>query len=255
MFKVATWNVNSIRIRMEHLLNLLDTAKLDVLCLQEIKCINEEFPSAEIEKRGYHISLVGQKSYNGVATLSLQKPVKITTELHPDDPQSRFLICEFPNIIIANGYIPNGQDLQSEKFLYKLLWLERAKAFFQDHYTPKDPLLFVGDFNITPDDRDVYNPSRLRGKIHCSLPEREALADLMEFGFSDLFRLHSQPAQTFSWWDYREFSFEQNLGLRIDLLLGTKSVAQKCQSVRILASERQKTRPSDHAPVVGEFDL
>ncbi len=255
MFTVGTWNVNSIRIRMEHLLDVLDRTKLDVLCLQEIKCTNEDFPYDEILKRGYHVALVGQKSYNGVATLSRQKPTKVISQLHEEDPQSRFIVCEFPQMTVANGYIPNGQDLQSEKFTYKLLWLERAKTFFQQNYSAKDPVVFMGDFNITPDDRDVYDPIRLRGKIHCSLAEREALANLMEFGFADLFRLQKQPEKTFSWWDYREFSFENNLGLRIDLILGTKSVAQKCHSVRIIASERQKLRPSDHAPVVGEFNL
>ena len=255
MFRVATWNVNSVRIRMEHLLDLLDRSQFDVLCLQEIKCVAEEFPSEDIVKHGYYVTVVGQKSYNGVATISRQKPIKTFLSLHDNEVQSRFLVCEFPEMVVANGYIPNGQDLLSEKFIYKLQWLERAKSFFQNHYTAKDPILFVGDFNITPDDRDVYDATRLRGRIHCSLTEREALANLMEFGFSDLFRIESQPEKIFSWWDYREFSFEKNQGLRIDLILGTKQLAQKCHSVKIISSERQKSRPSDHAPVVGEFNL
>jgi exodeoxyribonuclease-3 len=258
MVKVVSWNVNSINTRLERVKAFLDRESPDYLCLQELKCADEKFPLEAIQAAGYHAAFFGQKAYNGVAVIS-KEPVEILFKNfsdHDSDDASRTITVRTKhNFDLICGYIPNGQSLGSEKFQYKMEWLKRAKAFLTRHWTPADRLIFVGDFNIAPDDRDVYDPVAWKEHIHCSTGERNALGELTSFGLIDTFRMHDQSAGVFSWWDYRELSFTRNKGLRIDLVYATPAMASLCRGVRIDRDERRGDKPSDHAPVIATFDI
>lgn len=252
---VVTWNVNSINARLERLLAFLKRESPDYLCLQELKCPNDKYPYEAITNAGYHSVVFGQKAYNGVAVLS-KKPTTIqsTNFLDQDADQSaRFMTVDTGDFKILNAYVPNGQSVDSEKFPYKLNWLARARAYLDIHLNPSDPIVLVGDFNIAPDDRDVYDPIAWKNHIHCTPQERDALARLLSFGFIDTMRMFQQGAGIFSWWDYRDGSFIQNKGLRIDMIYATPSLAMRCKSVRIDMDERRGEKPSDHAPVIATF--
>jgi exodeoxyribonuclease-3 len=256
MAKIATWNVNSLKVRLGHVLDWLAAEKPDVLALQETKTVDENFPVEQIEAAGYHATFAGQKTYNGVATLSLAPGEEIATELPGlDDPQRRILASTIDGVRVLNVYVPNGQEVGSDKYAYKLDWLEKLRGYLAAELSRHPRLVVLGDFNIAPEDRDVHDPEAWRGKVLCSDPERAALGALLELGLSDLFRLFDQEERLFSWWDYRMLGFRRNHGLRIDLILGSRSLAEACTSCRIDKEPRRRERPSDHTPVVVEFDL
>jgi len=258
MVKVVTWNVNSINSRLDRLKAFLKRSEADYVCLQELKCSDEKFPLQAIEDAGYHAAFFGQKAYNGVAVLS-RKPVEILHKNFDDraaDDAARTITVRTPDKFdLICAYVPNGQAIGSEKFAYKLDWLKRGKAFLQRHWKPSDPLVIVGDFNIAPDDRDVYDPVGWKEHIHCSTGERTALNDFVSFGLVDTLRVLDQSAGIYSWWDYRELSFPRNKGLRIDLIYATAPLAAKCSAVAIDRDERRGEKPSDHAPVIATFKI
>jgi exodeoxyribonuclease III len=257
MVKVATWNVNSVGVRLERLLAFLKRETPDILCLQELKCIDEKFPAEAVRAAGYHPAIYGQKAYNGVAILTRQEPVEIIKGFGDPawDTEARALAVKVGGLTIMSLYVPNGQDIGAEKFHYKLSWLKKLRSVIESRYKPSDPLVIVGDFNVAPEDRDTWDPVACRGQILCSAPEREAIAELRAFGFVDTFRLHHGGAGHFSWWDYRMLGFESNRGLRIDFIFATKPLAKLCSAAWIDRDERKGERPSDHAPVLAEFAL
>ena len=255
--KIATWNVNSIGVRLQHLLDWLSENPVDVMCLQEIKCIDEKFPSDAILEAGYYSAVYGQKSYNGVAILSKNQPENIVCGFNGDlvSDHKRFIAATVEGIKIINTYFPNGQSLDSDKFVFKLLWMKELRNYFDDNCDPTQPVILCGDYNITIDDRDVYDPVAWAGQIHCSPQEREALQHISNWGLIDTFRLHEPNPGFYSWWNYREGGFRKNQGLRIDFIMATESLAKKCVAAWIDKIPRTWERPSDHAPVVAEFAL
>lgn len=256
MIKVVTWNVNSINSRLERIKAFLERESPDFLCLQELKCSDDKYPIEAIQSSGYHSAIFGQKAYNGVAVLSKQPVEILFRNFDPSDDASRSITIRTPHgFDLINAYVPNGQSVGSEKYAYKLAWLKKAKQFIQHHWKPTDKLVFVGDFNIAPDDRDVYDPVAWKEHIHCSAGERAALNDLVSVGLIDTYRMHDQSSGVFSWWDYRELSFARNKGLRIDLIYATPPAAAACRSVRIDKDERRGDKPSDHAPVIAAFEF
>ena len=253
--KIASWNVNSLKVRLPQVLDWLQAAQPDVLALQETKLTDDKFPAAEIEALGYHVAFSGQKTYNGVALISREPPADLVTDLpRLDDPQRRILGATIGDVRVLNLYVVNGQEVGSEKFAYKLDWLEKVTDYVREDLERHENYVVLGDFNIAPDDRDVHDPQVWHERILCSTPEREALRKLLDLGFKDSFRLFEQPAETFSWWDYRAAGFRRNLGLRIDLVLASESMADKCTASTIDAEPRKLERPSDHAPAVAEFN-
>jgi len=254
--KIATWNVNSIKVRLEHVLAWLEEHQPDVLALQETKSIDENFPLAAIEAAGYHALFTGQKTYNGVALLSRTQGKDIITDFPTfDDPQRRILGATFGQVRILNLYVPNGAVVDSDKYHYKLTWLQHLQHYVQTTMADFPYFILLGDFNIAPSDDDVYDPAAWQGKILVSPPEREALQNIINLGFSDCFRLFEQPAQSFSWWDYRAASFRRNLGVRIDLILANDALQSRCQQCDIDKVPRSLPRPSDHTPVVAVFEV
>jgi len=215
-FSVATWNVNSLRVRLPHVLDWLGSEQPDVLALQETKLVDADFPADEIREAGYHAVYSGQKTYNGVALLSRVPATDPLTDIPGlDDPQRRILAATVNGVRILNLYVVNGQEVGSEKFDYKLHWLDKVAGYVGDQLGRFPRFITLGDFNIAPDDRDVHDPEEWRERILCSTPEREALARLLDSGLKDTFRLHEQPEDSFSWWDYRAAAFRRNRGLRI----------------------------------------
>jgi len=252
---VASWNVNSIRVRLPHVLDWLAASKPDVLALQETKSLDESFPGPELESAGYHVICSGQKTYNGVALLSRQRPADITTELHGfDDPQRRLIAASLGGLRVYNVYVPNGQAVGTDKFEYKLRWLDALCGQLRMELEHNDKILVVGDFNIAPEDRDVHDPEAWTGQVLVSEPERDRLRNVLELGFRDTFRLFDQPDASFSWWDYRAAAFRRNRGLRIDLLLASEALAASCTRSTIDSRPRAWEKPSDHAPVMADFD-
>ncbi len=259
--KIATWNVNSLKVRLPHVLDWLSTSEVDVLGLQETKLTDDNFPADEIREAGYEVAFAGQKTYNGVALLARRDtvggpPADVVTDLPMiDDTQRRVLVGTCGGVRVANLYVPNGQSVGSEKYEYKLDWLSALKAYLGEELGNGLPVVVIGDFNIAPEDRDVHDPDQWRGKILCSEPERAALAALTGLGLVDTFRLFDQAEKSFSWWDYRAAAFRRNRGLRIDLVLASEDLASKCIGCRIDIEPRTWERPSDHTPVVATFDL
>lgn len=252
--KIASWNVNSLNVRLPQVLQWLETAQPDVLALQETKLTDEKFPVAEIEAAGYQVAFSGQKTYNGVALLSKHPIEEVITDLPGlDDPQRRILGATINGVRILDLYVVNGQEVGSEKFSYKMHWLQKVHEYLQQDLAVHENYVVLGDFNIAPADADVHDPKSWHEKILCSTPEREALRSILDLGFSDTFRLFEQEEKSFSWWDYRMNGFKRNLGLRIDLILASKALAEQCQSSGIDKEPRSWERPSDHAPVVAEF--
>jgi exodeoxyribonuclease-3 len=253
--KVATWNVNSLRVRLEHVLAWLEREQPQILALQETKLKDEDFPVDAFRSRGYFATFSGQAAYNGVAIISRVAPEEVVLELsdgYPDE-QRRVLGATFGALRFWNLYVPNGQRVDSDKYVYKLEWLAALRSRLAHELTQYSQLLVGGDFNIAPDDRDVHNPAAWANQVLCSPPERAALAEILELGFSDAFRLFEQPERTFSWWDYRAAAFRRNQGLRIDLLLTSGALSKICAGCRIDKEPRGWERPSDHVPVVAEF--
>jgi exodeoxyribonuclease-3 len=254
--KIASWNVNSLRVRLPQVLDWLVSNPVDILCLQETKLVDQEFPVAAIEEAGYQAVYAGQKTYNGVATLSKQAAAEVVTELpEMDDPQRRVLGTTIGTLRVLNVYIPNGQSVGSEKYLYKMGWLHRLQDYVEQQLRRYPQFLLLGDFNIAPEDVDVHDPELWAGKVLCSDPERQAFHGLINMGLHDSFRKFPQPEKTFSWWDYRAAAFRRNLGLRIDHILCSTALYERCVISTIDQGPRKWERPSDHAPAVAEFRI
>ncbi len=249
---VATWNINSIRMRLTRLTQWLELKRPDVLCLQETKVVDQEFPLEPLEALGYHCVFKGEKSYNGVAVLSLGTLQDSMDRLPGDeaDTQCRFLAGTVSGVRIINIYAPNGQEVGSPKYAYKLEWYSRLRSFFQTHYDPGSPALLCGDFNIAPEDRDVWDPEQWRDQILCSEPERSAYRSLLDWGFVDAVRLLRQESGLYTWWDYRGGAFHRGWGMRIDHILITAPLGSRCLTVDVDRDARKGEKPSDHAPVL-----
>lgn len=254
--KIATWNVNSLKVRLPHVLDWLSAQAPDVIALQETKLTDDAFPVDAIREAGYHSVYAGQKTYNGVAILARQEPVDRVTDIDGlDDPQRRILAATVGGVRIINLYVVNGSEVGSEKYEYKLRWLEKVTGFIADELRRHQRLVVLGDFNIAPEDRDVHDPEAWHERILCSTPERAALQGILDLGLTDCFRRFEQPEQSFSWWDYRAAAFRRNMGLRIDLILTSPALTEACTACTIDVAPRRLERPSDHAPVVAEFLL
>jgi len=254
--KVASFNVNSLRARLELVLRWLGKNQPDILCVQETKVQDSDFPSGQFASIGYNYTFKGQKSYNGVATFS-RSPIVGVKFGFDDEPQDqpRLIKAEINGIAIVNTYVPQGVSPDSEKFQYKLAWFDRLLAFFKKNFKPNDPVLWVGDFNVAPEPIDVYDPEALLGHV-CFHPEvHKALKTVMKWGFVDVFRMHCNQPGRYTFWDYRlPNSFKRNLGWRLDHIMATKPLAEKCSACYIDKEPRTKDKPSDHTPIVAEFD-
>jgi exodeoxyribonuclease-3 len=250
--KVISWNVNSLNVRLPHVLELLVKHQPDVLALQETKVPDEKFPQVEIEQAGYQVVFSGQKTYNGVAILSRQAASDYVLEIPGlDDPQRRILAATVNGIRIINVYIPNGQEVDSEKYAYKFRWLNAFRDYLQQEMTEHKQLIVLGDYNIAPADLDVHDPDRWQGKIMCSTAERDMFQSLIDLGLTDAVRQLHQNKSIFSWWDYRMNAFRRGWGLRIDHVLA--SAAMQAVEAGVDADFRTLERPSDHAPVWASF--
>jgi exodeoxyribonuclease-3 len=249
--KLAAWNVNSLKVRLPQLLDFLSTRKPDVVCLQETKLEDNNFPKAEIEAGGYQVAFSGQKTYNGVAILSKTPLLDMQAGIPGfEDDQKRVLAATVNDTRIVCVYIPNGQSIDSDKYQYKLKWLNALTGWLQDELTRHSRLALLGDYNIAPEDRDVHDPVAWKDQVLCSEPEREAFRKLLGLGLKDSFRLFEQPEKSFSWWDYRMMGFRRNHGLRIDHILLSEPLAAQCKESLIDRDMRKLERPSDHAPVI-----
>jgi len=254
MLKIASWNVNSLNVRLPHVLAWSEVAQPDVLALQETKLTDDRFPVDALQEAGYQSVFAGQKTYNGVAILSKEAATDPVTDIPGlDDHQRRILAATVGDVRIVNLYVVNGSEVGSDKYDYKLHWLDRVTRWLATELEQHDHLVVLGDFNIAPDDRDVYDPEAWREKILCSTLEREALGRILALGLQDTFRLFEQEEQVFSWWDYRMNMFRRKLGLRIDLLLASEAMARRCTASYIDIEPRRQERPSDHAPAIAEF--
>jgi exodeoxyribonuclease-3 len=252
--KIATWNVNSLKVRLPHVLDWLAAAQPDALCLQETKTEDKGFPFAELEAAGYRALHNGQKTYNGVAILARGEPAEVQRDIPGfADPQKRILAATVNGVRLVCAYMPNGSEVGSEKYAYKLQWLAALTAWLREEMTRHPRLALLGDFNIAPDDRDVHDPVAWAGKILCSEPERAAFRGFVELGLADAFRLFEQAEKSYSWWDYRMMAFRRNIGLRIDHILLSPELAGRCRTCSIDKAPRKLERPSDHAPVVAEL--
>lgn len=253
--KIASWNVNSLKVRLPQVLDWLAVQQPDVLGLQETKLSDDNFPVAAFAEAGWEVHYSGQKTYNGVALLSRSPATDIVTDLSGGaDPQRRVLGATVEGLRIYNLYVPNGAEVGSDKFAYKLDWLARLRTHLAGQLERHPELVVLGDFNIAPADADVHDPAALAGQILCSEPERAALTAVLELGFEDTFRRFEQSERLFSWWDYRAAAFRRNRGLRIDLILASAALAGQCRASTVDLAPRRNERPSDHAPVLAEFD-
>jgi exodeoxyribonuclease III len=251
--KIATWNVNSLRVRLPHLLPWLAAHAPDVMCLQETKCEDETFPAAELEAAGYRVLHHGQRTYNGVAILSRAAGAGACRGIPAfEDPQSRVIAADFEGVRVVSVYVPNGQSVGSDKYAYKLRWFEALREWLRAELAAHPKLAVLGDFNVAPEDRDVHDPKAWEGQVLASPPERAALRGVMEVGLADAFRLFDQPEKSYTWWDYRMAAFRRNLGLRIDHVLLSEALARDCSACTIDTAPRRLERPSDHAPVMCE---
>lgn len=255
--RISTWNVNSIRARLPRVLHWLESTRPDVVCLQETKCLDEQFPREPIEDLGYSIETFGQKTYNGVAILS-RFGIEDVVRGFPDDEedaQRRVIGATVGDVMLLNLYVVNGESVGSAKYDFKLGWLERLHAFVADHYPMQsEKVVLCGDFNITFDDRDVPDPEASRGKVFCSEPERAALAKLCDLGLVDAYRQFHEEAGQYTWWDFRTRGFQRDEGLRIDHFLMSESALAACSDVEIEKGVRGGEKPSDHAPVTATLE-
>ncbi len=253
--KLATWNINSLTVRLPQVLDWLQANPVDVLALQELKMSDDKFPHAAFEAAGYHASCFGQKTYNGVAVLS-KTPAQDVVRNIPgfSDDMARVISGTFaPDLRVVGAYFPNGQEPGSDKFDYKLAWLQGLRTWLRTELAAHPSLVLMGDFNITFDDADVWDPEGMRDQIHCTDEERYELNALIALGLTDAHRLFPQPAKSYSWWDYRDFGFRRNRGLRIDHILVSGAIKSRVTACWIDKTPRKNERPSDHAPVVVEL--
>ena len=251
---VATWNVNSLKVRLPQLLDWLERHRPDVVCLQETKLEDQHYPAAALHEAGYESAFSGQKAYNGVAILA-RAPLADVAHGIPgfDDSQKRVLAARVGDIRIVSAYVPNGQAVGSEKYEYKLKWLRRFADWLKGELERHPKLAVLGDYNVAPEDRDVHDPRLWAGQVLCSEPERAAFRQLLEVGLKDAFRLFEQPEKSFTWWDYRLNAFKRNMGLRIDHILVSSALAGATRRCTIDTGPRGLERPSDHAPVIAEL--
>jgi len=252
--KLATWNVNSIKVRLPQLLEWLGQAQPDAVCLQELKTEAAGYPREALEAAGYASAVNGQKTYNGVAILAREAPADVVADVPGfEDPQKRVLAATVSGVRVICVYCPNGQAVGSDKYEYKLRWYAALRDYLAAELVRHSGLAVAGDFNVAPEDRDVHDPKAWEGQVHVSEPERAAWRALLDTGLKDGFRLFEQPEKTFSWWDYRMMAFRRNAGLRIDHVLLSAPLAARCASCVVDKSPRRLERPSDHAPVVAEL--
>jgi exodeoxyribonuclease III len=254
--QIASWNVNSLTVRAPQVLTWLAANPVDVLCLQELKLTDDKFPTQAFLDAGYHAAFTGQKTYNGVALLA-RAPITdvVLNNPHFEDEHRRLVTGTVNGVRVICGYFPNGQSLESDKFQYKMRWLDGLSTWLAQTLQHYPLTALAGDFNIAPADADMYDPVAWQGQIHCSPQEREKLALLQSHGMVDTFRQFEQLPKLYSWWDYRNLAFRKNQGLRIDLVLASKPLAEKCTRAWIDKAPRKNEQPSDHAPVVAEFAL
>ena len=254
--KIATWNVNSLKVRLPHVMEWLVQNQPDVLCLQETKQEDINFPMAVLNEAGYQTTFSGQKTYNGVAILSRAPQENIQVGIPQfEDQQKRVLAATVQGVRIVNVYIPNGQSLDSDKYQYKLAWLEALTTWLEAEIKAHPRLVLLGDYNIAPEDRDVHDPLAWVGQVLVSAPERDAFQALINLGMHDSFRLFEQAEKSFSWWDYRMNAFRRDLGMRIDHILISAPLVSSCKSVLIDREIRKAERPSDHVPVMMDLDI
>jgi len=249
--KLATWNVNSLKVRLPQVLQWLGENPVDILCLQETKLIDDKFPLAEISAAGYEVVYSGQPTYNGVAILS-RHPIQDVVRNNPlyTDPQQRIIAATIAGMRVICAYVPNGQALDSDKYVYKLEWLEHLEQWVGAELAQHPGLALLGDYNIAPEDRDVHDPAAWEGQVLVSEPERAAFQRLCALNLADAFRLFEQPEKIYSWWDYRQMAFRRNRGLRIDHILLSPPLASRCIGCEVDKIPRKWEQPSDHAPVI-----
>jgi len=253
--RLATWNVNSLKVRLPQLLAWLNTRTVDVVCLQETKLPDQSFPTQELLDAGYQCHFAGQKTYNGVAillrTARLGAADAVVTSLPElDDVQKRLIALTTEGIRVVCAYFPNGQSVGSDKYRYKLQWISTLTQWLRSELEKNDQLALLGDFNIAPEARDVHDPLLWEGQILCSDPEREGFRGLLALGLSDAFRLFEQPERSYTWWDYQNLAFRRKMGLRIDHILLSPALSKMCTACEIDVELRRQERPSDHAAVV-----
>jgi exodeoxyribonuclease-3 len=252
--KIATWNVNSLGVRLPQMLDWLKVHQPDVLCLQETKLTDDKFPHAEISAAGYQVQWFGQKTYNGVALISRSPATDVVRNIPGhDDHQARVIAATVDGVRVIGVYIPNGQAVDSEKFPYKLAWLAALRDWVEQECATHPHLVLLGDYNIAPEDRDVYDPVTWAGQVLCTPEERSHFKGLLALGLYDSFRLFEQPPKSWSWWDYRNLAFRKNQGLRIDHILVSEGLKARVTSCVIDKPTRKNERPSDHAPVIVEL--
>ncbi|HTN49105.1 MAG TPA: exodeoxyribonuclease III [Burkholderiaceae bacterium] len=258
---LATWNVNSLKVRLNHLLDWLGAHRADIVCLQETKLIDEQFPVAALREAGYAAAFAGQKTYNGVALLAradtMPAPVDVVATL-PDpfeDTQKRLIAATVGPLRVVCAYFPNGQSVDSDKYVYKLRWIAALAAWLRGEMERHPLLALAGDYNIAPEDRDVHDPKAWAGQVLFSEPERQAFRDLLALGMVDCFRLFDQPDRSYTWWDYRMLAFRRKMGLRIDHILLSPRLAPSCTACSIDIEPRRREQPSDHAPVIASLSL
>ncbi|MGA2617399.1 MAG: exodeoxyribonuclease III [Thermoguttaceae bacterium] len=254
--KIATWNVNSIRSRLERLLAWLEKTQPDILCLQELKATDEVFPYEAIQQAGYHAAAFGQKTYNGVAILSRVEAVNVCRGMADAvaDPQARLLAAAVGSVHVVAAYVPNGQIVGTEAYAYKLQWFQRLRAFLAERFTPDVSLVVCGDLNVARDEKDVAHPAQWADSVLCHPTSRAALEELLAWGLVDVFRQRNPDGGQYSWWDYRSLAFPRNDGLRLDYILATGPLAARCTHAEIDRQERKGEKPSDHAPVIAVFE-
>lgn len=252
--RIAAWNVNSLKVRLPQLLDWLADRQPDVVCLQETKLEDHNFPRAEIEAAGYRVAFSGQKTYNGVALLARSEPGEVVCgNPHFADPQKRLLAATVGDVRVVCAYFPNGQAVGSDAYAYKLAWIAAIETWIAEQLASHPKLVLAGDFNIAPEDRDVYDPAAWAGQILCSPAERSSFQGLLALGLKDSFRLFAQAEKSYSWWDYRMLGFQKNRGLRIDHVLLSAPLAERCTAAAIDREMRKRERPSDHAPVFADI--
>jgi len=257
--QIATWNVNSLKVRLPQLLDWLSQEPVDVVCLQETKLVDAKFPVDALAQAGYAAAFAGQPTYNGVAILTRRETVGEPSEIavgNPllDDPQQRLISATVSGVRVISAYFPNGQSVDSDKYVYKLGWIDRLLEWLQPQLGDGVPLALLGDFNIAPEERDVHDPAAWAGQVLFSEPERARFRALEALGLVDAFRLFEQPEKSYTWWDYRQMAFRRNMGLRIDHVLVSEALRGRVRECRIEREMRKREQPSDHAPVVVRID-
>jgi exodeoxyribonuclease-3 len=255
--KIASWNVNSIRARLDRVLAWLQKERPDVVCLQELKAVEQAFPAEALREAGYFSAVYGQKTYNGVAILSRTEPTAVERGMDDgvEDPQARLLAADVEGVRVLSAYVPNGQAVASEKYAYKLAWLGRLADLLARRYDPQERLVLCGDFNVARDDADVAKPPDWADTVLCHAAARAALESILDWGLTDPVRLKHPEGGIYSWWDYRMLAFPKNNGLRLDYVFATDPLAQRLITATVDRDERKGAKPSDHAPVIAAFEI